>query len=152
MPEEYLKKLKNVDSIKERVRWAINYVSDVYGMTNEKLGEYIGCSTSTINSYRRKGDPKNMSLIKVAGDSMEPTFFAGDLVLVNHERNRIDPQGGIYAISINGEIMIKRIQVLYPHKKVKIISDNSNYESIGAEPDQLKINGKVIWFAREIER
>jgi len=101
---------------------------------------------------KRKGDPQNMSLIRVAGDSMEPTFLAGDLVLIDHKRNRIDPQGGIYALSINDEIMIKRIQVLYPHRKLKIISDNSKYEPIEVELDQVEINGKVIWFAREIER
>lgn len=101
---------------------------------------------------RRKGDPKNMSLIKVIGDSMEPTLLAGDLVLIDHNRNRIDAQGGIYALSIDHEIMIKRIHPQYPHGKIKIISDNPRYEPIVSEVNQIKINGKVIWFAREIER
>ena len=56
---------------------------------------------------KRKGDPKNMSLIKVVGDSMEPALLTGDLVLVDHSRIRVDAQGGIYAIAINNEIMIK---------------------------------------------
>lgn len=101
---------------------------------------------------RRKGDPKNMSLIKVIGDSMEPTLLAGDLVLIDHNRNRIDAQGGIYAIAIDHEIMIKRIQPLYHLNKIKIISDNKNYDPIEINIDDVNINGKVIWFAREIER
>jgi phage repressor protein C with HTH and peptisase S24 domain len=32
------------------------------------------------------------------------------------------------------------------------ISDNAKYESMDVESDQIKINGKVIWFARELER
>lgn len=101
---------------------------------------------------QRHGDPKNMSLIRVSGDSMEPTLWSGDMVLVDHSRNYISPQGGIYAIAIDDGIMIKRLQVIYPLKKIRIISDNPKYEPLEADPDQIKINGKIIWFSREIER
>lgn len=101
---------------------------------------------------KRKGDVRNMSLIKVVGDSMEPTLMPGDLVLVNHALKNVSAQGGIYALSINDEIIIKRVQVLYPSGKLKIISDNGNYEPMEATPDQVKINGKVIWYGRDLER
>ncbi|MBI5562335.1 MAG: helix-turn-helix domain-containing protein [Deltaproteobacteria bacterium] len=100
----------------------------------------------------RKGDPKRMSMTRVSGDSMEPTLASGDMVLVDHSRDYIDPQGGIYAIAIDGTIMIKRLQVLYPSKKVRIISDNQRYETIETDSSEVNINGKVIWFGREIER
>lgn len=98
----------------------------------------------------RRGDPRNMSLIKVSGDSMQPTLYSGNIVLIDHSRNYIDPQGGIYALVIDDTIMIKRLQILYPAKKIKIISDNPQYESIEADPEQVIINGKVIWLGREI--
>lgn len=101
---------------------------------------------------RRKGDPKHMSLIKILGDSMEPTLMSGDLVLVNHSCNYLDPQGGIYAIAINNNIMVKRVQPDLHAHKVKIISDNPSYSPIEVDMDQVKINGKIIWYAREIER
>jgi len=101
---------------------------------------------------QRHGDPRNMSLIRVSGDSMEPVLYSGDIVLVDHNRNYIDPQGGIYAIAMDDQIMIKRLQVIYPSKKVRIISDNPKYEPLEAETEQVIINGKVIWFGREIER
>lgn len=101
---------------------------------------------------QRKGDPNKMSLIRVIGDSMEPTLTSGDLVLVDHNRNYVDPQGGIYAIAIEGEIAVKRIQMLFPTKKLRIISDNSRYEPIEIEPGHVVVNGKVVWFCREIER
>ncbi|MBI5634896.1 MAG: helix-turn-helix domain-containing protein [Nitrospirae bacterium] len=101
---------------------------------------------------QRRGDPQNMSLIRVSGDSMEPTLLSGDLVLIDHGRNFVDPQGGIYAIAMDDTIMIKRLQVIYPAKTLKIISDNSRYEPLEAVTDQVRVNGKVIWFGREIER
>lgn len=99
---------------------------------------------------QRHGDPKNMSLIRVSGDSMEPTLYSGDIVLVDHSRNYIDPQGGIYAVAFDDVIMIKRVQVIYPSNKVRILSDNAKYEPLEASSEWVAINGKVIWFGREI--
>jgi phage repressor protein C with HTH and peptisase S24 domain len=101
---------------------------------------------------KRKGDPKKMVLIRVKGDSMEPTFYSGDIVLVDTNKNFVDIEGGIYAITIDNKIMVKRIQVLYNEGKLKIISDNPRYEPIIISPENIIINGKVIWFAREIEK
>lgn len=100
---------------------------------------------------RKGGKPESMSLIKVSGDSMEPTLLDGDLVLVNHSRNTIAPQGGIYAISINDEIMIKRVQRVYPDKLL-IISDNKNHPPFEMAAENVRVNGKVIWYARDLER
>jgi phage repressor protein C with HTH and peptisase S24 domain len=49
-------------------------------------------------------------------------------------------------------IIIKRLQLIYLKNILKIISDNPKYETIEVSPDQIVINGKVIWFGREIER
>jgi len=101
---------------------------------------------------RRKGEAKNMALIKVIGDSMEPTLLSGDLVLVDRGRSFISPEGGIYAVALDDVIMVKRVQVLHPVDKLRIISDNKKYDPIEVPADQVKINGKVIWYARELER
>ena len=42
--------------------------------------------------------------------------------------------------------------MIYPGQTLKIISDNTRYEPLEAETEEIKINGKVIWFGREIER
>jgi len=100
----------------------------------------------------RKGDPRYMSLIRVSGDSMDPTLQSGDLVLIDHNRNTLDPQGGIYAVAVDDIIMIKRLHADFTSKKIYIISDNERYSAIQVDFDQVKINGKVIWFGRELER
>ncbi|MHB8123758.1 MAG: S24 family peptidase [Desulfuromonadaceae bacterium] len=100
---------------------------------------------------RKGGKPENMSLIRVDGDSMEPTLLSGDLVLVDHGRNTIAAQGGIYAIAIDDEIMIKRVQPAFPDK-ILISSDNKQYAPFELSRAKVRINGKIIWFAREMER
>ena len=97
----------------------------------------------------RKGDPNDMSIIRVLGDSMEPTLQSGDLVLINHSRNYIDPQGGIYALAIDGQIMLKRVQLVPSKGHARIISDNPQYETEIVPLSQLVVNGKMIWFGRE---
>jgi len=101
---------------------------------------------------KRHGNPRHMSLIRVSGDSMEPTLYSGDIVLVDHNKNYIDPNGGIYAIALDDSILIKRLQVIYPSKQVRVISDNPKYEKLEVDIENIAINGKVIWFAREIEK
>lgn len=101
---------------------------------------------------QKKGNPKDMSLIKVKGDSMENTFFANDVVLVNHSLKSIAPEGGIYAIAIDDHIMVKRLQLLWAAKKVQIISDNPKYKTLEVEESKIKINGKIIWLGHEIEK
>ncbi|MBZ0158424.1 MAG: helix-turn-helix transcriptional regulator [Alphaproteobacteria bacterium] len=104
---------------------------------------------------RRKGDPAHMSLIRVTGDSMEPTLYSGDVVLVNHDKQYIDPQGGIYALWFRGddEISIKRLQIVYPSRKIMVFSDNKEkYPPFEIEAGDIHINGKIIWYGRELER
>lgn len=99
----------------------------------------------------RIGNPSKISLIVVEGDSMEPTLLSGHVVLVDHIRKFLTPQGGICAIVIDHAILIKRLQVLHGESKVKVISDNPCYESFLINPEELIINSKVIWFARLID-
>jgi phage repressor protein C with HTH and peptisase S24 domain len=100
----------------------------------------------------KKGDPSHMSLIKIKGDSMAPTLLSGDIVLIDHSRQGIDPDGGIYALNMEESIMIKRVQRSPQTAKLKISSDNNYYDSFEMEPDQIRVNGKIIWFARELEK
>jgi len=99
---------------------------------------------------KKKGNPERMVLIQVSGDSMYPTLQNGDLVMIDLDKKYLDPQGGIYAITVGEEIMVKRLQTLPAKGKIKIISDNKLYESYEMNPENVIINGKVIWFGREI--
>jgi len=95
----------------------------------------------------RKGDPKDMSLIMVSGDSMEPTLSNGDVVLIDHSRNYLHDYG-IYAICVDDSILIKRLQPF--GNKVQIISDNSKYPPIILDAADISINGKALWYAHDL--
>lgn len=101
---------------------------------------------------RRKGDHGNMAIIRVQGDSMEPTLLSGDIVLVDFNRNSIDHHGGVYVIAVDGDVMVKRVEKDLTQRVLRIISDNSRYDPQAVEPDRVRVNGKVIWYGREIER
>ena len=131
------------------------YISQVMGRISAGRGRIPENAVDVKVAFRkewvkRKGNPGNMVLIKVDGDSMEPSLLSGDVVLIDRNRNYIDPQGGIYALALDDIIMIKRVQVLAD--KIRIISDNPKYEAFDVPLDRVKVNGKVIWFARELER
>ncbi len=99
----------------------------------------------------REGNPEHMALIRVSGDSMEPTLLNGDLVLVDRGRNYVEPQGGIYAIALEDIIMIKRVIVI-ESGRLRIKSDNSQYDTFDIDGNKIKVNGKVIWYGRDLER
>jgi len=133
------------------------FIKQVNGRISAGGGLSPDNSSDVLLSFRKewlqkKGDPNNMSLIKVSGDSMEPTLLSGDLVLIDHSKTDIASQGGIYAISIDHEILIKRLHLLYQDSKIHVISDNKHYQPQEIDADKIIINGKVIWYARELER
>jgi hypothetical protein len=101
---------------------------------------------------KRKGNPESISLMKVSGDAMEPTLLSGDRLLINKSNTTVSLEGGIYAISVHDEIMIRRIQYMFRDNKLKIMCDNTRYDPMKADRAQVMICGKVIWFGRDIER
>lgn len=142
-------------SLKRQAELDYTYIPQVSGRISAGTGFAPENSIELKVAFRkewiaRKGNAKNMVLIKVSGDSMVPTLLNGDLVLVDRGRNYLEPQGGIYAIALDDVIMIKRVQPT--GDRVKVVSDNKMYEPFEVRADQVKINGKVIWFARELER
>lgn len=96
--------------------------------------------------------PKQIFFMKVRGDSMTPTIHTGDTVIINYTQSPL--RDGIYAISVNGMAMIKRIGMKSP-KTYSIISDNPFYERFDvsikdicwgtAQPDaEVRVIGRVI--------
>lgn len=96
--------------------------------------------------------PKQIFFMKVRGDSMNPTIHTGDTVIINYAHAPI--RDGIYAISVNGMAMVKRIGMKSP-KTYSIISDNPFYDRFDvsaedicwgtAQPDaEVRVIGRVI--------
>ena len=103
-----------------------------------------------IRFYLRT-DPKSLSVVKVAGDSMESILFDGDNVLVDHSRNQ--PGNGLYVLRIGEELIVKRTQTL-PGNHLLVSSANEAYQpfelNLADETSGVEIIGKVVWFGRQI--
>lgn len=72
--------------------------------------------------------------LRVSGDSMEPIYFDGDIVLVSQENPEPDD---IAVVSYQGEGYIKRVEM------GKLISENKKYAPIPIN-DDVWIHGRVI--------
>lgn len=94
---------------------------------------------------------QDLALISVIGDSMEPTLSEGDVVLLDMTtRSVLD--GSIYALQLNGGLLVKRIQRKLDGSVV-VKSDNARYDTeVVSEDkaDRLKIIGRVVWVGRRL--
>ncbi|HLJ21411.1 MAG TPA: S24 family peptidase [Stellaceae bacterium] len=86
-----------------------------------------------------------LRIITVLGDSMEPTLLPGQRVLVDTADRRPSPPG-VFVVWDGLGLVVKRVQLL-PHTdppRVKITSDNQNYEPYERTLDEAYIQGRVI--------
>lgn len=96
-----------------------------------------------------RGNPANMVLMEVIGNSMEPEIKEGDMVLIDESRTDV-LSGGIYAVGVEDTVMVKRVERL-PGTLV-LRSDNIDYSPIHLSGDELhnvRVIGKVLWASRE---
>lgn len=89
---------------------------------------------------------RNLVIMRVVGDSMDPTIMDGDIVMLDRGRPWLFT-GQIYALGMDNDISIKRLELL-TGTNVRIISDNkSGYEPYVVNRVDIRIIGQVIWRA-----
>lgn len=87
--------------------------------------------------------PDNIKMIRVSGDSMQPTLKGGDWVLVDVTRNTPDSDG-MFLIRTSGGLAVKRLQAGLTDEII-VKSDNPAYDNLTAKVGEIKIIGKVIY-------
>ena len=95
-----------------------------------------------------KGDVQSMVLLQVYGDSMEPIMYNGDHVLIDQAQKEII-SGRIYALGIEGSILIRRIERI--PKMLMLISPNPNYPPVylHRNDETVCILGAIVWMCKE---
>jgi phage repressor protein C with HTH and peptisase S24 domain len=93
---------------------------------------------------------RNLILMTVRGDSMEPLLVDGDVVMIDQGRRMLS-SGQIYALGMEQAIMLKRLERL-PGKRVRIISDNRIYPPYDVPEGDIRLLGQIVWFARQLVR
>jgi hypothetical protein len=115
---------------------------------NDALAGKIGFDEKWL---RKMGlDPARLSLIRVEGDSMQPTLNDGDDIMVDTAAAEHVIKKGIYVLRLDGTLMVKR---LLPVKGgiVSILSDNPSYIAIeGVAAAAIKVIGRVVWVGRRL--
>ncbi|MBO9624031.1 MAG: LexA family transcriptional regulator [Sphingomonas sp.] len=88
------------------------------------------------------------SIIRVEGDSMEPTLSDGDEILVDGDRRDVKGKGGIFVIRLDGTLMVKRLRPAVGG--VEVVSDNSVYPTRLCGRGEVEVIGRVVWFSRAL--
>ena len=104
-----------------------------------------------LDFLHRKGQPSQMILMRVDGDSMAPEIQNGDAVLIDQSQTAPRP-GGTYAVSVEDLIYLKVVNA-EPGKLV-LTSHNPLYAPIqvdtrGQLENTVRIVGRVVWLGRE---
>lgn len=100
---------------------------------------------------RGLGNPSEMILMDVMGNSMEPNIYHGDTVLIDQSATEIK-NDSVMAVGYEDSIYIKRM-----HKNnaggVDLLSDNADYSPIqiyGDELQSFRVIGKLVWLCRKV--
>ena len=100
---------------------------------------------------RALGDPAQLSMIKVAGDSMEPALGDGDDILVDRGDAADRLRDGIYVLRFDDALNVKRIAMNPEGGRFTIQSDNPAYPSWpDCDPARIAIIGRVVWAGRRV--
>lgn len=95
--------------------------------------------------------PASLGVVTVDGDSMYPTLWPGDRVMVDMtETNPAKP--GIYALFDSDATVVKRVERVPASDppEVVLISDNKNHNQYRVAADMVRVIGRVVWFARRM--
>lgn len=92
-----------------------------------------------------KARPDNLRVITGAGDSMQPTFLDGDLLLVDVSKSKIDIDG-VYVLSAHERLFIKRVRQRMDGS-FEVSSDNPTVKTVDVlnGNHEVTVHGRVVW-------
>lgn len=89
-------------------------------------------------------NPRDLRIITVEGDSMEPDYLPGERILIDTSFRHFS-KDGVYVLDFGFGLVIKHLQLIVGSKpeKLRIISSNSVYEPQEVPLKEAHIKGKV---------
>jgi hypothetical protein len=117
---------------------------------DERAPAHIAFDPAWLRRIAR-GAPEQLSIIRVAGDSMVPTLSDGDEILVDRGDGAQRMRDGIYVLRIEGALVVKRVALHPSARTLSIRSDNPAYPGWpDCDPGAVDIVGRVVWAGRRI--
>lgn len=108
--------------------------------------ELISFDLNFVRQFSRAPSDR-LRIVTGVGDSMEPTLFRNDLIVIDTNDRRLSKQDGIYWINLYGAAGIKRLRAIGPNK-ILVKSDNPIHDDQEVDADDLRIEGRAIWTTR----
>lgn len=119
--------------------------SGVQNYEDEAFVEQIQVSRPWFQENISKIREQGYELITASGDSMEPTFRNGDLIVVDRQ-DRDLKRDGVFCVLVDGDLYVKRVQRI--PGAILFISDNSLYRPfeipIKEVEFRLQVLGRVV--------
>jgi phage repressor protein C with HTH and peptisase S24 domain len=96
-----------------------------------------------------RAKPSDLLVIHVRGDSMEPKFLDGDQIVI--DRRDLNPlQPGPFALWFDDGYVLKQVERIRATGKLRITSSNPAYSPDEADPEEVTIMGRPVWFMRRL--
>ena len=121
---------------------------------SEDVEDYFTVSRDWLSRYLPKG--ARPGIIEARGDSMEPTIADGDILILDFSIDSSTVNdGGVFVISVDGTLLVKRLQVAVDGH-ILIRSDNDLYEQekVTREfaDERITVHAKVVWAGGPIRK
>lgn len=101
-----------------------------------------------LRRYTR-ASPDQLFFAQGLGDSMEPTLYDSDLLLIDSSQRQLTMADKIWAIAYADCGMVKRLRPI-PGGGVEIWSDNKSISTITAHDGEMQIIGRVVAVQRKL--
>lgn len=117
---------------------------------SEQIVDFVSFKEEWVKNFLRV-PRKDLALLTVRGDSMNPTLSDGDMILVDLRGARIE-DSAVYVLEFEDALLVKRIQRKLDGSVV-IKSDNQLYEPEilpKERVESLRIVGRVVWSGKRM--
>jgi hypothetical protein len=95
-------------------------------------------------------EPAQVSLIRVEGDSMQPTLNDGDDIMVDKAAALRPLKDGVHVLRMDDALMVKRL-VLRKGGRLSVLSDNPAYPDWrDLDAGAVSVIGRVVWVGRRL--
>lgn len=101
--------------------------------------------------YELRVAPRDLRIISIDGDSMEPVLYSGDKVMIDLSRTAPSPPG-IFVLHDGIGLVAKQIELIPNSEPARVLirSESPRYQNYERTLDEVNIVGRVIWFARRL--
>ena len=97
--------------------------------------------------------PDRISIIHVQGESMAPTLYDGDEIMIDHDDGASRIRDGIYVLRLDDGLMIKRVVIGPLRGQLSVGSDNPAYPQWkDVDSNAIAMIGRVVWYGRRLHR